>query len=329
MVLLIYAHQLLAQAFLGGSGQDLARYYLLNAKRSVVCSDRSVNGYGPLRFNRNDNDHLVYPEGNFLKISHNSPRNDIGADPNLGANQRRFPSVDCISTTFMPLSMVGLQKVGADTIVAEIAANPSNLSINTVSPFSKALVGKGSDKIENLVNRGLSKPIRYPSFLGKIWFSCSMVQVSEEDFVNAVAQVCDCKLVTSADDYTFVPEPEKLRSRFLNSYRFFGDTSETVDGMKQRVRFRAYELAPKEYIEETVSNPKMGHTLKMYDDKELKDSISKLIDLGIETFSKNENSKVRELANTVNRDSEVKIGFSFGFEFYVAVPLKNGTYWLL
>lgn len=329
MVLFLCAQQLLAQSFLGGQGQDLARYYLLNAKRSVVCSERAVKGYGPCRFNQNDNDHLVYPEGSFFKVIHNSPLKDFGPDPNLGPNQRRFPAVDSIVTSFMPLTLVGLQKIDSDSALSEIVANPTTLKLSTVSPFSKALVGKGSDKIENLVNDGLSKPLKYPPFFGKLWFSCSMVQVSEEDFLNAVAQVCDCKLIVSPDAYSFVPEAEKIRARYLNAHRMFGDTTETVDGIKQRVRFRVFELAPSEIIVESVSNPKMGRTVEMYQDKELKDSIVKLIKIAVSTFSTNENPTVKELATNVNPEGEVKIGFSYGFEFYVAIPLKNGNYWLI
>ncbi|MEI8282848.1 MAG: hypothetical protein WCG75_10620, partial [Armatimonadota bacterium] len=215
MILLTLPQQLIAQSFLGGSGQELARFYLLAAKRSVVTSERAVKGYGAQRFAIGEKDKLIYPEGTFLRITHNSPILNLGPDPKGPPTQRQFPNVDCLSVTFMPLAIAGLTTLDSEAQYRELATNTSTLQLTRASPFTKALIGKGSDSIGNLVNDGLTKPITFPTLLGKIWFSCSMVQVSEIDFLNAVAQVADCKLVDKADVYEFVPNIEQVRARLL------------------------------------------------------------------------------------------------------------------
>lgn len=329
MVLLCLAQQILAQSFLGGSGQDLARYYLLASKRSVVCSERVVKGFGPNRFMINDIDHLVYPTGTFFKVIHNTALNDLGPDDKQSANQRRFPIVDCLASTFLPLYVAGLTGIDSETQQKEMTTNPSTLSLTTASPFTKALVGKGSDSIENLVNAGLSKPIIFPKLLGKMWFSCSMVQVSELDFVNAVAQVADCKLVNKPESYTFVPDAEKLRGRLMNAYKLFGDPNDTYEGLKQRVIYRAFELASSDTIVGCVSDTKYSQTIPIPDDKELRADIANLVNAAIAKFSKNENPTVRALAENVKPDGELMIGYKYAFSSYVVVPLKNGTVWYI
>ena len=329
MILHILTQQLLAQSFLGGSGQDLARYYLLASKRSVVCSERVVKSFGPNRFSINDNDHLVYPVGTLFKITHNSILQDLGPDPKAGEKQRRFPNVDCISSTILPLSITGLAPGDSDTQAREAMNNPSTLSITPATPFTKALIGKGSGSIGDLVNAGISKPINFPILLGRIWFSCSMVQVSELDFLNAVAQVADCKLINKPDSYTFVPDGEKIRTRFLNSYKAFGDQSDTLMGIKQRLVYRGYELATTSLIEEAVSNPKMHQGMKIPDDKELKQYLSQLIKKAIADNEVDENPAARELTKNIDPKGEITVGYGYAFKFYAIVPLKNGRVWLI
>ncbi len=329
MILLALTQQLLAQSFLGGSGQDLARYYLLASKRSVVCSERIVKSFGPNRFSINDKDQLIYPVGSSFKITHNSVLQDITPEPKIGDKQRRFPNVDCITSTILPLSLLGLAPIDSDTQAREAAANPSNLSLTPASPFTKALIGKGSGSIDILINMGLSKPLKYPELLGRIWFSCSMVQVSELDFLNAVAQVADCKLIDKPDSYTFLPDGEKIRTRFLNSYKAFGDQSDTYMGIKQRVIYRGYELATTSFIEETVSNPKMYHSMKIPDDKELTENLNQLIKKAIAEFKDDKNSEVSDLVKNIDPNKEITVGYGYGFKFFAIVPLKNGRVWLI
>jgi hypothetical protein len=329
MLILVLTQQLLAQSFLGGSGQDLARFYLVNAKRGVVCSDRVVKAFGPNRFSIDQKDHLLRPEGSFLRIIHNDVLEDIPQDPNVPKNPRLNSHVDSICSSFLPLTIVGVVNVDSATQVKEQASNPSTLSLSPAIPDSKALIGKGAGSIDDLLNAGLSKKIIYPPLLGKFWFSCSMVWVSELDFIVAVGQVVDCKIVNKPDGYVFVPQPEKLRQRYLNAFKLFGDTTDTFEGIKQRVAYRGFEIASSDLIEETVTNPKMSRTIATYQDTELKASIKKLIQAAIEKYSKSENLTIRNLANSVDIDGEVKIGYKYGFNFYVVVPLKNGTVWLL
>ncbi len=328
MITVLVAQQLLAQSFLGGSGQDLARFYLLSAKRSVVCSDRVFKTFGPNRFFLNSEDNLIYPDGSLFSILHNAPIQKIEIPSSGQIRTRQFPNVDSIISTILPLTVAGIVTVDSETQLKEKTTNPSNFSLTPSGP-TKALIGKGSDSISDLVNVGLSKPLIYPALLGNIWFSCSMVQASEIDFLNAVAQIADCKLVDKKDEYEFVPDLERLRLRLLNSYHAYGDTSDTYEGFHQKALTRAYEIAAPEILAETISNTKMSKIMPMPDDRVLKSLCLNLKSAAVKTYSKSDNPLVRALAEGVSEEGRMSLGYSYGFGFFVAVPLKNGRLWFI
>ncbi len=325
MIVLALTQQLLAQSFLGGPGQDLANVYATLAHRSVVCSERILNGYGPQRFRISESKE-VSVDGTFFTLTHNKAKETPNPFPDSPVKKNMAPEVDSIECSIYPLSFVGITGVSAAKVLKEKTTNPSDLEFLTPS-LALYIGGQGSDSVGNLINRGFSRPITYPSFLGLLWYSCALNFCSETDFLNAVAQVVDCKLVTTKEKYNFVPDAEKIRKRFLRTYDMFGTDNGDYFTLKQRVRYHAYQQVTSEQIIESISSKDMYLVLPVSKGSQLEKDCVALREAAIAHIRDDPNPTAKKMFANVKPDGEIKLALGYGFWAVPLVELKDGTSW--
>ena len=324
MIVLALTQHLLAQSYLGGSAQDLAILYGSISHRSVVCSERILNGYGPQRFRISESNEIS-AEGTFFKILHNSPKQAPKPPPGLPA-VKTSSQVDSIECSIYPLDIVGLVGVNGARTLREKATNPSDLQFQTPS-LAQFVSGQGSDSVENLINRGFSKQIIYPSLFGKLWYSCALNFCSEFDLLTAIGQIIDCSLVSTKDKYEFIPNAEKIRTRFLTTYEMFGTDSGDYFTLKQRVRYEAYQQATPEQIIESVTNRKMYLILKLKKGSQLAKDCAALKDAAIAKFRDDENPTANGIIAKVKEGGEISLVMGYAFSASPLIELKDGTSW--
>ncbi|MEI8281486.1 MAG: hypothetical protein WCG75_03680, partial [Armatimonadota bacterium] len=288
-----------------------------------IVSDRIVDGYGPVRF-RKLPDGEISADGTLFATIHNKAKLIIAPDPKAPERPSIYSDVDCLQTTCFPLELLGLRPNDSIKQYQERATNPSNLSL-FIDSSNKSLIGKGSDSIKNLLNRGFSKPILVPQLLGELWFSCNAVNCSELDFLSGVANIVDCKLTQSTSAYNFEPDIEKIRNRVLSAFRQFGTPSDDLDGLHQKVKYRAFEVASQEIIRESISNPKMYLVKPMPDDRELLSTCKALKAAAMDRFVKSKSSEVREF----KEGAEILIVYGYSFGANILVEMKDGRKWLI
>lgn len=326
MIVLLLAQEFISKSFLGGTGQDLAVFYSGASKRSVVCSEKVVQAYGPCRFSIDQNKYLN-PADSMLGANHNSAREKPELETIGSVSPTSYPEVDSLVSSFMPLAAAGLVPIDLAKDQSDKAVNTATLSLLRSGKSNGALQGRGSDFIADLVNKGLTKPVNFPVFFGKFWFSCSLINCSEVDFMSAVAQIIDCKLEVTSGTYSFVPNIEKVRARFLKTYQLFGDMSNSYHGLRQRTLYRAYTIASAEIIQESLSNEKMDRVFRVTNDPELKADLEQLVKAAVVEFSNSKNEHTRQVAQSVKEGGEVKIAYGFGLRFSPVVELTNGRVW--
>ncbi len=325
MIALLFAQQLIKTSFEGGTAQELARFYLVQANRSVVCSDGVFKAYGPCRFSVGTESGLMSPRSELFEISHNNIIVRESAVAPAGTTPRLLSNVDSIKTTVYPLFLVGIgsHSIATDNPVRPV--NPAPLSITHPIPTARTFMAKGSGRIEDLANSGFSKPITYPLFFGQFGIACSAVQCSEKDLLAAIAQVVDCKLEEKDGVYNFDPNIERVRQRYLNTLNLFGDQSNSVAGIHQRFNYRAFELASADIIRGTLTERKFSPPDFKISDPDLRRLGKELVDTVLKNYLVDPNPKVRELVDQVDDSVPMGLSYSYGFGCNATLHLKNGS----
>lgn len=330
MVLLTLVIQdTLSRPFLGGSSNDLLLNYVRLVRHSAVISDKVANAFGPTRFKLSDKD-ITVADSDYLSIRQNLTARVTSKGINA--------SVDSLAVNFYPLEKVGISGAGGGSL----AFNLGNASGNapaldrylkiTFEPSTRGVTAIGADTLKNLVNLGFSKKIEFPEWYGDFWMRSYTAGCSELDYLTALAQLVDCKLVATEKSYTFEPDVERIRARFLKTYQTFGSISRDLPGIRESILRKCYQNAPASIIKETVSNPKMYVEIVLDNEKELPENCGKLLDASIARFKNVKNPDAVALVNKATAERE-KIKFvaaySYSFGIQVFAQFSDGKAWML
>lgn len=175
-------------------------------------------------------------------------------------------------------------------------------------------------------NYGFSKFIEYPKLFDELSFSCATFNSSEEDILNAIAQIGDCKLTVTQDKYIFVPVASKIRQRLLQTMNFFGTPGNDFSGLRQEIRYRLIERASDEAISNMVSSPSWIAEINIQDDPQLKKLIRAMLAEGIKYYSSLANPGANAMAEKMKPDGVIKVHYGFGLGIGYRVECKDGSF---
>lgn len=320
---LLMGSQLMPQSFLGGTGLDLAKTYQTLSDRSVVCSERVVNAYGPTRF-RKDAVGNVSMADPFVQALYNRAQEVWTPPAGSPGGVKVLSQVDTLYASIYPPSLVGVLPMNGLQALREKKNHPGTLKL-TIFPNPIGLSGAGSENIRSLQNLGLKKSITFPSLFGDLWFSASLCYASEIDFLTAIARLSDCQLKEDKNSYRLEPDPTKIRERFLKTMEVMGTDTEDWEGIRSKVRYRAWELASDQIVIKTVSDPKYVGEVSFPPDPEFVRLCDQLKTLSIERFVKEGRQEKREF----KKNGRVRFVYGYAFTVGLQVEMSDGAFWMM
>ena len=316
----------LVPPFMGGTSNDICRYYCSSFKCNLVTATSPFKSLGPISFPHIKRRPTPLVETTFLL--------SIGEDYAIETIETGDPLRPTVVTSkFVRTDTLSSPFYGSRTIQNDqtLSVSTSPLPVTESDTFNLTRDGSSIEAfgyltLTNLNAHKFSKTIVLPNWFADQRIYCAVSRGNEIDFMKSVAKIIGATFMEEKSRYIFMFDPSVIRLRFSKSISFLETTAETVQGIKNRIRIIYVNQADDSHIVDGLSS---RDYLQLYNldhrDPAYKEGL-KLINSMILRLKDEGNASFLDLfENQIPSSPTISVEVSYNLAISIYITLKDGS----